>query len=110
MQNVSIPTKVGAADCHQGLPDREESYRGEVPVSFLGLGNIIPTYSHIQFVEQDLQLWQSKAVILPIAIHEIFQERGGAEGQHGSRRGMSLGSSSPGTKQHQQEAAGKGWV
>lgn len=109
LQNVSIPTKV-AADRHRGLPDREEPYRGEVPVSFPGLGSIIPAYSHIQVVEQGLQLWQGKAVILPIAVHEIFQERGGAEGWHGSGGGVSLGDRPPHTKQHQEEAAREGWV
>lgn len=90
------------------LTCREEPYRGEVPVSFLGPSNIIPVHSHVQVFEQGLQLRQRKAVILPIALHEIFQEGGGAEGWHGSRGGPSLGGSSPYAKQHQQEAAREG--
>lgn len=90
--------------------DGEEPYRGEVPGSFLGLGNIIPAHSHMQVVKQGLQLCQGKAVILSIAVHEIFQEGSGAEGWQASRQGMSLGGSSPYTKQHQQEAAREGWV
>lgn len=97
--DVSIPTK---------LTCREEPYRGEVPVSFLGPSSVIPVHSHIQVFEQGLQLRQRKAVILPIALHEIFQEGGGAEGRHGSRGGLSLGGRSPYAKQHQQEAARKG--
>lgn len=97
--DVSTPTK---------LTCREEPYRGEVPVSFLGPSNIIPVHSHVQVFEQGLQLRQRKAVILPIALHEIFQEGGGAEGWHGSRGGPSLGGSSPYAKQHQQEAAREG--
>lgn len=90
------------ADCHQTrvyLPpltnllghfvsigiDREEPYRGEVPMFFLGLGNITPAHSHMQVVEQGLQLCKGKAVILSIAAHEIFKEGGGTEGRQASR-------------------------
>lgn len=79
-------------------------------MSFLGLRNVIPAHSHVQVVEQGLELCQGKAVILSVAAHEIFQEGGGTEGWQASRGGMSLGGSSPYTKQHQQEAAREGWV
>ena len=60
-------------------------------------------------VEQGLQLLKGKAVTLPVAMHEVLQKRGCAEGGP-CGHSTSLRSSCPHDEQGQQEAAGEGWA
>lgn len=73
----------------------QEPHRREIPLSLQGLGDIVPADSHIQVVEQGLQLLQGEAVTFPVAMHEVLQERGRTDGGRPRGHRVSLGSSCP---------------
>lgn len=57
------------------------------------LGDVGPAHSHIEAVEQGLELLQAEAVTFPVTVHEVLQERGCADGRHPGGQSARLGNS-----------------